>query len=655
MKDAYLQNIPFIELQNPSNSTRTTKRRYYADRFYLNRTKEEDDDFNTNVTLFDTPGLIRQLDLMACICSTYTFDASYMSREMPSLFPVNQNGNASVNPKERSNKVPTLVLCGKSLSTGVSKRKKGQNSSLRLPLKRSVSEGENCGYDETNKSWGEHEKVASSSYMPSHQLGSSVHITTISSYYMPRNAPAAPTNDENTSIGPSDHVLRHRKRAQGVFHPKIFVLFERCGSVVVIVTTHNLTPQKTVDGTWCQRFQRKAESDRRRNVNKWSKTMKCDGSDFGWVLADFLHKCGIGASKGNILPEQFLRTYLGFETLNDFRSCFWFEKSEVQLIATVPGIHRGMRCQKHGNGRKNSGTTERTYLYGPQRVCDVLRRQSKLSKPWISPDILSSKDKLLIQTTSLGSKWNAHILSEVLRLYLCENENISVLNRAQIFWPSRRYMESCKEIAADENAAIWHTSIDDLKKEDQIISGHFSFLSSSVFNSLCRSVLSRMVLYRASNPPQIDHYSPHLKLFARTFCFPKTSGGMNPCVDFAWIMLTSACLSQGAQGKTPSYRSAEGTDQDCLVYGNFELGVVFCSRVQDNPTTDRIYSWNPHAIDSTTRIHLPIPFELNPPTYEIDPEESYDFRCDPFFHLIKANDKCHGNMRLTPMGKIDLN
>ena len=58
---------------------------------------------------------------------------------------------------------------------------------------------------------------------------------------------------------------------------------------------------------------------------------------------------------------------------------------------------------------------------------------------------------------------------------------------------------------------------------------------------------------------------------------------------FAWFMMSSACLSHGAQGQE---------DPDCRIngsmvsYSNFELGVLFCSRLQGD-ISDRIYAWNP--------------------------------------------------------------
>mmetsp|Transcript_15045 Transcript_15045/g.22059 ORF Transcript_15045/g.22059 Transcript_15045/m.22059 type:complete len:166 (+) Transcript_15045:462-959(+) len=158
-------------------------------------------------------------------------------------------------------------------------------------------------------------------------------------------------------------------------------------------------------------------------------------------------------------------------------------------------------------------------------------------------------------------------------------------------------------------------------------------------------------------------------------------------------MLTSACLSNGAQGKAVKDRCY---DSDEMSYSNFELGVLFCSRIQGVTSTDRIYGWDPdycnncccrdgkirvsvddgsssieekveyHSSSSSSNrvtmqkkkkkkdvrfIHLPIPYNLEPPMYQED-EDDVDMWTTPYFHEIPDGTGCIGQMKLTPLGKM---
>ena len=84
---------------------------------------------------------------------------------------------------------------------------------------------------------------------------------------------------------------------RGVHHPKFFLLFERSGSLVIIVSTSNLTPQTAMEGSWVQRFESIDTAPRPTFANdvgrggddkRW--TDHGMPSDFGAVLTDFLEK-----------------------------------------------------------------------------------------------------------------------------------------------------------------------------------------------------------------------------------------------------------------------------------------------------------------------------------------------------------------------------
>lgn len=135
---------------------------------------------------------------------------------------------------------------------------------------------------------------------------------------------------------------------------------------------------------------------------------------------------------------------------------------------------------------------------------------------------------------------------------------------------------------------------------------------------------------------------------------------------FSWILLTSACLSRGAQGDIPSKRPA---GSDALEYANFELGLLFCSRLQGNPYTDRLYCWKPAQCTCTTPasgnlsasnqtrrgprlIHMPVPFSFRPVRYQED-EDEMTFCETPYFHEIPNGTITKGYMRCTPLGAAE--
>ena len=222
------------------------------------------------------------------------------------------------------------------------------------------------------------------------------------------------------SHGVDTYLAQRRLHKRGVHHPKFMILFETSGSVVVVVSTSNLSPQHSVDASWVQRFE---PSPQPLTENGVTDATRCDGSDFGHVLANYLECQSHAAREGQMIPEAFLRTNLGITSLDDFRRRYRFEESQVHLIATVPGEHKGR--QRAGHLGK-SGTTM-TFLYGSQRVNDILCRLSASSspgkethpsKPWLPRSLLSDQDRLIMQPTSFGGHWKRANLTDLIRLYL---------------------------------------------------------------------------------------------------------------------------------------------------------------------------------------------------------------------------------------------
>jgi hypothetical protein len=216
------------------------------------------------------------------------------------------------------------------------------------------------------------------------------------------------------------------------------------------------------------------------------------------------------------------------------------------------------------------------------------------------------------------------------------------------------------------------------EKKKPIRERNHVFLSSDAFARLDRAVISRMALFETSHPLQMPFTSSnlHIKSIYRVLDLQNNQNSKSSeCTGekelFSWFMLTSACLSKGAQGKATLRRGPEGHDE--MSYSNFELGVLFVSRLQEYDS-DRLYVYdpslkgcqcgskdknhkarlrsstpnNPLFLDSVRKVHLPVPFKTRAKSYQDD--EDYDFfSSTPYFHEVTDGTK--GNMRLTPLGQ----
>ena len=178
-------------------------------------------------------------------------------------------------------------------------------------------------------------------------------------------------------------------------------------------------------------------------------------------------------------------------------------------------------------------------------------------------------------------------------------------------------------------------------------------LTNADASPLCR--------FEPSIPEQREPLPPHFKSVSRIFNGNegklRHEYGIGKAESyFSYFLLTSACLSHGAQGRTSEGLGREGT----LSYANFELGVMFCSRLQGRKDSDRVYCWKPAKCkclypfesscerSSVELIHLPIPYCCHATSYQAEEEAS--FVEDPYFHEIL--DSNTGNMRLLPMASV---
>jgi hypothetical protein len=237
-----------------------------------------------------------------------------------------------------------------------------------------------------------------------------------------------------------------------------------------------------------------------------------------------------------------------------------------------------------------------------------------------------------------------------------------MLKRLDIIWPTDYYVQQVKTVLHDATTTTTSASIlnafpteNSSHASSQLACSGYLFLSSETFNRIPIDCLSRMVLWEPCYPsPQKTTLVPHIKSIARVFhgndYLIRKDHGIPKCEElFSWFLLTSACLSRGAQGVC--------IDQ-AMHYANFELGVLFSSRLADHEEK-RLYGWKPsqcacHTKENSTAntarlIHLPLPYCVHPPPYQED-EEEVEFCETPYFHEVTSGSVAVGNMRFTPYG-----
>lgn len=550
------------------------------------------------------------------------------------------------------------------------------------------------------------------------------------------NATSTKENGNNKSAIDSELPSSETERPvmkyeRGVHHPKYFLLFEKCGSLVVIISTCNLTTQTAMDASWVQRFwPTDSQNGKSRLVDMGMP------SDFGVVLADFLEKQSKAAKAAiSMLPDLFLQRYVDGLSISSLASRYRFEEAQVHLISTVPGDYSGC-LPREGEDFNASSAKKQNLTYGPQRVSFILSRllneshinsarvalsssstrqggigmmRSKMEEvlPWLPPALVPKMERLIIQPTSFGGTWTRSDMEVMVHSYLrpqwnktiCSDDLImmdrDLLGNTVIVWPTFDYLDSIRERRRKLNDKNPNKAVV-IKQETSSSRGDCHvFLSSLAFGKLDRSCISRMVLFQSSRPPQLplETASIHIKSICRLLSFEKwekidSENAANSTPEpqphkpeyLSWFMLTSACLSRGAQGHPTPNR---GFESDSISYSNFELGVLFCSRLLGDKNHDRLYIFDPQLdgcqcgkgkrwykdrlrgdilrketqqqltpsfVGSVRKVHLPIPFHLRPRPYQDDPDSDL-MSFTPYLHEVPDGTGHVGNMKLTPLGQ----
>ena len=486
------------------------------------------------------------------------------------------------------------------------------------------------------------------------------------------------TNDDgmyDPSLCVHPDVIKRREGRVGVNHPKFMLLFERRGSIITIVTTTNLTRMGACEGMWVQRFEPKRDLGYQYRFKSEVDFSPNGGigvsSDFGHVLSDFLKRQADASQANRLTPDGFMRKFLGFSGgLDDLWKRYFFEDAQVHLIPTVPGDWAGPR--------RKQGTTN-TSLYGPQKVAGILakirRKDKKLQKTGKPPSFISTNsDRLNIQATSFGGYWTRQNMESICRSYIgpaslttqnkgdpnddgdqdADSVSCDILDSLDIYWPSMSFFKSIAEQKSKKRKLdkTVEEEIKDYAKHDPM-KGFYCFHSSQNFNTNDLSVISRMVQYVPPKTPQIPVVlCPHIKSIARILgdYYENDSRFEH---SFSWFMLTSACLSRGAQGRIPEMCGFEA-DADLMSYSNFELGVMFCSSTGGGVLgQNRLYGFRPkecRCLDGFGNlVHLPVPYQLRAAPYQ--PDEDDATMCEtPFFHELSEGVGSAGHMALTPFG-----
>lgn len=652
VKTATTANIPFVEIQGIP---------YYSDRFYLHRTVYDDSNTSSQQQqkqkqqhdvchcgarhpppLLDRSALIQSLQLQAVIWSTYSMEPDSWIREFPSLF-----GPDAV--------IPTLVLHGKKGWTYHKYMNRRKNNQQPVDKEdndddESYASAEEILLDEDDC---DDNSIATqppdqavifplSPPPPRSEFPNTVHFSEITSSWIPPNDLARVKTVLNDEGCLSAELLSFQQSCRGVHHAKYMLLLETSGALVVVVSTANMTSSRTIDASWIQRFP----------PITTTKTKTAPSNDFGTVLAHFLQHQMLSTRAHQITIAAFLQRYMGWKSLRDLLRLYSFEDAQVHLMPTVPG----------GFPLSSSHKATTPPLFGQQRMTQVLKQLTQGSTPCLPKHLFSDQDRLICQPTSFGAEWTVEQMAGMIHTYLEHSvqprrpQVAALMKRLDIVWPTNYYVQQqVKEAVSEMPIMAFAAATDDNSEaSSQVGNAGYLFLSSETFNRIPVDCLSQMVLWETSVPNQQQlTLVPHIKSIARLFHGNdyriRKDYGIPKCEElFSWFLLTSACLSRGAQGVC---------SDTTFSYANFELGVLFASRVGN--AAKRLYGWKPsqclcqksNTVGSTTTrlIHLPIPYCLRPSRYQEEDEE-VDFCETPYFHEVTAGSVAVGNMRLTPYG-----
>jgi hypothetical protein len=459
----------------------------------------------------------------------------------------------------------------------------------------------------------------------------------------------------------------------------------------IAISTGNFTPEHSIDATWTQFFAR-------------AKSESKFANDFGVTLQDFLlHQSDQIIERNNPKNDESSRfDFISWLThhsgiTKELQHSFDYSNANVDLVSVVPGIDPVYssveeKCKNNNRnvfsnpckaclGKVNSFRTsvescwnrpsnlsEGSQYTDRERVdteinsfvqnsrvnnvdnCTVLDKvtygaeklNSCLRYRYDSLNFtLSNLDTLIIQPTSISTGVNIQYIAYLIsRFKISESYNSEWLESWRLIWPTDDFIKSNNDKSSPYSASaglfLQPDVLFDMKEDLHDKFYTYSPSKCSIFNgklhrpphmkSFCRIMHSKHPMHMDSNSQDKRHACT--------------------CINIAWFLLTSACLSKGAQGEyTPAYICNECNNSvpSSYDYKNFELGVLFHS------TCDLQY----RALHSSCPVHSnsdgkDFKFTLNGINYVILPlpydiieggsvkycSDNLMFRFKPFMHDI---------------------
>lgn len=594
------QNIPFVEVQGI---------KFFSDRFYLNEYDEipsMDECHCQKPPMFSRSALVASLKLRAVILATYNAEINAMAAEFPSIFEKNSN-------------IPCIVTHGQQgLTKDAVEKKLARQDKIALSTEGVVTESDE------DSVLGNTDKIRDSNTGSQDARGLSDHVyfSEIKTTWL-KHIPASFNEVCCKNSGFLRHeIIKQRRLKRGVHHPKFMILLEQTGSIVVVISTQNLTQSKrSIDGSWVQRFPPLVTHKRNHHVAEDS---------VGAELTRFLQYQTLATAPEQMTVYAFAKHYMGWASLFDLSTHYDYQQACVHIVSTVPGDYT---CNS----------------FGQQKLSNLTRK--------LPFALASENDRLIIQPTSIGAEWKNDGVVNLVRSYLHSDSATyqDSLRRLDIVWPTAHFIRTAGESRSSVDPTFSpkrsHSKIQRVKNNDEMKG--FIFLSSATFNRIDLDCLSRMIMYEPCERQQ-RITSPHFKSIVRLYEGSdyriRKEYGFPRCKElFSWFLLTSACFSKGAQGEQ------EG---DTVAYANFEIGVLFSSRHGgDRCSNNRIYCLKPErcacssaGLSEAKLIHLPVPYCFRAPSY-IENCEDGTFCETPFFHEITPETAACGNMQLTPYGR----
>ena len=489
--------------------------RFWSDRFYLNATAEEEQNMKVPCSsschcgsgaappLFPRNKFLKSLDVKAVIVGTFGWSPTFVA----DVFP------------EWLERIPTLVLHGQKGMTspnfwkdwveGIEQKRKEKEDELTdheesdvetgNALQATNSDDSEDGIYETESAefvrlsdttLNMAKKFAQSSTFQMNYVRCNWKRTPLpgdSSKYVSRENVA---NNANASTNGKQQSSERESR-KGVHHPKFMLLLETSGNLVVMVSTANLTPTKTVEGTWVQRF-RPVRNRSAHMIN----TANSGVNDFGVVLQDFLSKISDAAVADNPnLVDEFMTQHFPC-SLSDLSQRFHFEAAQVHLVPIIPGDYQSPVKTKKDKRQQPSPSR---FYYGHQRVRYILQEFAR-NAPQVNKHKTDNtkSDRLVLQPTSLGGDWTQQSFAALIRGYMgykhtttttrgdensCDDDDDWVCGQADIVWPSDDMMKRLGATSALDRVRKHGNDLSGIRKGEVITSGGtFIFCSGA-----CRS------------------------------------------------------------------------------------------------------------------------------------------------------------------------